>query len=46
MRPGPRAPDYWFPRQRPRAMAWLSPKTSDDDRAHIIGDGCVTRSAS
>ncbi|WP_433016459.1 DUF6886 family protein [Kribbella sp. CA-294648] len=38
-----RAPGYWFPRQCPRAMAWLSPKTSDEDRARIIGDGCGTR---
>lgn len=38
-----RAPDYWFPRQCPRAMAWLSPETSDEDRARIIGDGCGTR---
>ncbi|MEV5715357.1 DUF6886 family protein [Amycolatopsis mediterranei] len=28
-----RAPDYWFPRQCPRAMAWVVPGTSTRDRA-------------
>ncbi|TWD81847.1 hypothetical protein FB561_2971 [Kribbella amoyensis] len=38
-----RAPDYWFPRQCPRAMAWVGPRTSPEDRARIIGSGCGTR---
>ena len=38
-----RAPDYWFPRQCPRAMAWVGPDTSPADQSRIIGDGCGTR---
>lgn len=38
-----RAPDYWFPRQCPRAMAWVGPSTTDNDRDRIIGAGCGTR---
>ncbi|MFC7527882.1 DUF6886 family protein [Actinoplanes sp. GCM10030250] len=38
-----RAPDYWFPRQCPRAMAWMRPETTTDDRARIIGAGCGER---
>lgn len=38
-----RAPDYWFPRQCPRALAWVRPETSDVDRERIIGAGCGTR---
>ncbi|HEX4703540.1 MAG TPA: hypothetical protein VH352_15540, partial [Pseudonocardiaceae bacterium] len=34
-----RAPDYWFPRQCPRAMAWRTPSTTDVDRERIIGPG-------
>ncbi|GGU99059.1 hypothetical protein GCM10010211_78080 [Streptomyces albospinus] len=34
-----RAPDYWFPRQCPRAMAWAAPSTSASDRERIIGPG-------
>ena len=34
-----RAPDYWFPRQCPRAMAWVGPTTTESDRLRIIGDG-------
>ncbi|PSL57610.1 hypothetical protein B0I31_102589 [Saccharothrix carnea] len=30
-----RAPDYWFPRQCPRAMAWVEPTTSARDRAWL-----------
>jgi len=33
-----RSPDYWFPRQCPRAMAWLTPRTTTADRA-LIGGG-------
>jgi len=33
-----RAPDYWFPRRCPRAMAWVDESTSEDDRLTIIGD--------
>ena len=38
-----RAPDYWFPRQCPRAMAWVGPSTTPDDRDRIIGAGSGTR---
>jgi hypothetical protein len=38
-----RAPDYWFPRQCPRAMAWVGATTTVDDRARIIGLGCGDR---
>ncbi|RMI31616.1 DUF6886 family protein [Streptomyces triticirhizae] len=34
-----RAPDYWFPRQCPRAMVWLRPSSSRADRQRLIGDG-------
>ncbi|WP_260478794.1 DUF6886 family protein [Kibdelosporangium aridum] len=34
-----RAPDYWFPRECPRAMAWATPETSAADREHILGPG-------
>jgi len=33
-----RAPDYWFPRKCPRAMAWAEESTTEDDRLRIIGD--------
>jgi hypothetical protein len=38
-----RAPDYWFPRQCPRAMAWTGPDTRPADRDRIIGAGCGNR---
>ncbi len=38
----PRCPDYWFPRQCPRAMAWHGPSTSAADAERILGPG-VTR---
>jgi hypothetical protein len=38
-----RAPDYWFPRQCPRVMAWVGETTSDADRDRIIGAGCGDR---
>ena len=38
-----RAPDYWFPRQCPRALAWVRESTSDKDRDRIIGAGCGDR---
>jgi hypothetical protein len=38
-----RAPDYWFPRQCPRAMAWVVPGTTEADRLRIIGEGSGTR---
>ncbi|WP_127497990.1 DUF6886 family protein [Actinoplanes solisilvae] len=40
---GARAPDYWFPRQCPRAMAWVTDSTSDVDRERIVGAGCGVR---
>ncbi len=38
-----RAPDYWFPRQCPRAMAWVEPQSIDEDRDRILGAGCGER---
>lgn len=38
-----RAPDYWFPRQCPRALAWITPATTAEDRDRIIGPGCGDR---
>ncbi|WP_328368595.1 DUF6886 family protein [Micromonospora zamorensis] len=38
-----RAPDYWFPRQCPRAMAWVLPTTSRADRDRVVGAGCGER---
>ncbi|WP_103340216.1 DUF6886 family protein [Amycolatopsis sp. CA-126428] len=37
-----RAPDYWFPRQCPRAMAWVLPETVERDRA-LLGPGGHSR---
>jgi hypothetical protein len=34
-----RAPDYWFPRQCPRAMAWVTGTTTSRDRERVIGAG-------
>ncbi|MDP9795799.1 hypothetical protein J2S43_004311 [Catenuloplanes nepalensis] len=38
-----RAPDYWFPRACPRAMAWITPTTTAADRDRILGPGGGTR---
>lgn len=38
-----RSPDYWFPRECPRAMAWTTPESADADRDRIIGPGCGSR---
>ncbi|MEV4756960.1 DUF6886 family protein [Micromonospora sp. NPDC049559] len=38
-----RAPGYWFPRQCPRAMAWVRNGTTDADRDRIVGAGCGDR---
>ena len=38
-----RAPDYWFPRACPRAMAWVDTGTTDTDRDRIIGAGAGER---
>ncbi|WP_246609463.1 DUF6886 family protein [Nonomuraea rhizosphaerae] len=38
-----RCPDYWFPRQCPRAMAWKGRGTSDADIERIVGAGCGER---
>jgi hypothetical protein len=38
-----RAPDYWFPRKCPRAMAWIGPATTAADRDRILGPGGGTR---
>jgi hypothetical protein len=32
-----REPDHWFPRDCPRAMAWVLPTTTDADRRHVLG---------
>jgi hypothetical protein len=34
-----RAPDYWFPRACPRAMAWTTATTAPADRDRILGPG-------
>jgi hypothetical protein len=34
-----RCPDYWFPRQCPRGMAWIGPDTTAADAALILGPG-------
>lgn len=39
----PRCPDYWFPRDCPRGMAWVVPTTTNADRERILGAGCGTR---
>lgn len=31
------APSYWFPRQCPRAMAWVTDRTAGADREHLLG---------
>lgn len=36
---GPLAPAYWFPRQCPRAMAWVTDRSSAHDADRIIGPG-------
>ncbi len=33
-----RAPDYWFPRECPRAMAWVDDSTTDEDRRTVLGE--------
>ena len=37
------APAYWFPRDCPRAMAWVGPSTTGSDRDRIVGAGCGER---
>lgn len=34
-----RAPDYWFPRQCPRALVWATGTSSPADRERILGPG-------
>ena len=34
-----RSPDYWFPRQCPRILAYVKPGTTDADRDRIVGPG-------
>jgi hypothetical protein len=45
-----RYPDYWFPRDCPRAMAWVTPETSEADarwlgtrRVHVVEYGWLDR---
>jgi hypothetical protein len=33
------APAYWFPRDCPRTMAWVGPRTTVHDRLRILGPG-------
>ncbi|HEX8347541.1 MAG TPA: hypothetical protein VF657_22830 [Actinoplanes sp.] len=33
------APSYWFPRDCPRAMAWVAGNSTSDDRDRILGPG-------
>ena len=37
------APAYWFPRQCPRATAWVTDGTTEADRERIIGPGGGSR---
>ncbi|MFI7336637.1 DUF6886 family protein [Streptomyces sp. NPDC050085] len=37
------APAYWFPRQCPRAMAWVGDGTTEADRRAVLGAGPETR---
>jgi hypothetical protein len=37
------APSYWFPRDCPRVMAWVTPTTSRDDRERVLGPGGGSR---
>jgi hypothetical protein len=34
-----RAPDYWFPRQCPRALVWVADRTTAADAERILGPG-------
>jgi hypothetical protein len=34
-----RTPGYWFPRDCPRAMAWVVAGTTDEDRRYVLGPG-------
>lgn len=34
-----RAPDYWFPRECPRALAWVTAESTEADRRRILGPG-------
>jgi hypothetical protein len=34
-----RAPDFWFPRECPRAMAWTTETSTHVDRERILGPG-------
>jgi hypothetical protein len=36
-----RCPDYWFPRQCPRGMAWIGPTTTPTDALRILGPGAA-----
>ena len=36
-----RAPDYWFPRQCPRALAWATERTTEADRQLVLGPTAV-----
>jgi hypothetical protein len=38
-----RAPDYWFPRQCPRALIWATPATTATDRDRLLGAGGSAR---
>jgi hypothetical protein len=41
---GGRAPDYWFPRDCPRALAWVvDGVTTEEDRAYLLGPGTARR---
>jgi hypothetical protein len=37
------APAYWFPRDCPRAMAWVTAEATTEDRDRIVGPGGGTR---
>lgn len=35
------SPSYWFPRQCPRAMAWITPHTTSEDGMRVLGPGAT-----
>src|SRR5829696_6844453 len=35
------SPSYWFPRDCPRAMAWVLPSTTATDAARVLGPGAT-----
>jgi len=40
---GQQAPSYWFPRQCPRTMAWVTARSTEPDAERILGPGGGSR---